>query len=79
MKFAAPGTTGVDALAQDWCKENNWICLPVSLIASSVRKLEVCSGIGTLIVPKWPLKLRSFVKDVFILPKIDGHLCEGPG
>ena len=61
------------------------------LIVPSVRKPEACSGVGTLIVPEWPsalfwpfvhaspLKFRIFVKDVFILPKIDGLLCEGPG
>ena len=78
----------IDASAQDWSRENNWICPPESLIVPSVRKLKACSGVGTLIVPEWPsavfwpfvhaspLKFRSFVKDVFILPKIDGLLCE---
>ena len=43
-KFAAPGSDGVDALAQNWSKENNWICPLVSLIVLSVRKLKRVPG-----------------------------------
>ena len=35
-KFASPGSCGVDAFAQDWSCEINWICPPVSLIVLSV-------------------------------------------
>ena len=38
-KFACPGCNGVDALAQDWSGENNWICPPIGLIVPSVKKL----------------------------------------
>ena len=47
-EFASPGSCGVDAFAQDWSCEINWICPPVSLIVRSVRKLEACNGFGTL-------------------------------
>ena len=53
-KFASPGCSGVDALAQDWSAENNWICPPVHLIVDSVRHLKACSGRGTLIIQEWP-------------------------
>ena len=52
-KFASPGCSGVDALAQDWSRDNNWICPPVGLIIHSVRLLMSVSGVGTLIVPEW--------------------------
>lgn len=90
-KFASPGSCGVDAFAQDWSCEINWICPPVSLIVRSVRKLEACNGFGTLVIPEWPSasfwpflhstpsRFKSFVKDVFVLPRIDNLLIEGPG
>ena len=90
-KFASPGCSGVDALAQDWSAENNWLCLPVHLIIDSVRHLKSCSGRGTLIIPEWPSasfwpflrkrssQFKSFVVDVFVLPAINDLLLEGPG
>ena len=90
-KFASPGCSGVDALAQDWSSENNWICPPVCLIVDSVRHLMSCSGRGTLIIPEWPSahfwpflrdgssRFSSFVKEVFVLPGVGDLLLEGPG
>ena len=90
-KFASPGCSGVDALAQDWSGENNWICPPVSLIVDSVRHLMSCSGRGTLIIPEWPSahfwpflregssRFSSFVAEVFVLPAVGDLLLEGPG
>ena len=90
-KFAFPSCSGVDALAQDWLDENNWVCPPVSAIVPFVRALSSCSGYGTLIVPQWPSayfwpflhdsssQFKSFVKGVFELPCIEDLLLEGPG
>ena len=90
-KFASPGCSGVDALAQDWLDEKNWVCSPVSAIVPSVRALSSCSDYGTLIVAQWPSayfwpflhdsssQFRSSVKGVFELPCIEDLLLEGPG
>ena len=90
-KFASPGCSGVDALAQDWLDEKNWVCSPVSAIVPSVRALSSCSDYGTLIVAQWPSayfwpflhdsssQFKSFVKGVFELPCIEDLLLEGPG
>ena len=90
-KFASLGCSGVDALAQDWSSENNWICPPVSLIVDSVRHLMSCSGRGTLIIPEWPSahfwpflrdgssRFSSFVTEVFVLSAVGDLLLEGPG
>ena len=90
-KFAFPSCSGVDALAQDWLDENNWVCPPVSAIVPFVRALSSCSGYGTLIVPQWPSayfwpflhgsssQFRSSVKVVFELPCIEDLLLESPG
>ena len=90
-KFASPGCSRVDAMAQDWSAENNWICPPVSLIVDSVRHLMSCSGRGTLIIPEWPSahfwpflrdgssRFSSFVAEVFVLPSVGDLLLEGPG
>ena len=81
----------MDALAQDWSAENNWLCLPVHVIIDSVRHLKSCSRRGTLIIPEWPSgslwpflrerssQFKSFVVDVFVLPAISDLLLEGPG
>ena len=91
LKFASPGCSEVDALAQDWSSENNWICPPVSLIVDSVHHLMSCSGSGTLIIPEWPSahfwpflrdgssRFSLFVTEVFVLPAVDDLLLEGPG
>ena len=90
-KFAFLSCSGVDALAQDWLDENNWVCPPVSAIVPFVRALSSCSGYGTLIVPQWPSayfwpflhgsssQFRSSVKVVFELPCIEDLLLESPG
>ena len=90
-KFASPGCSGVDALAQDWLDEKNWVCSPVSAIVTSVRALSSCSDYGTLIVAQWPSayfwpflhdsssQFRSSVNGVFELPCIEDLLLEGPG
>lgn len=44
----------VEAFTQDWSRDNNWFCLPVSLIAPAVRHLIACKGLGSLIIPEWP-------------------------
>ena len=54
LKFTSPGCSGVDALAQDWSADNNWMCPTVSLIVNCVRDLMSCSGRGTMIIPEWP-------------------------
>ena len=81
----------MDALAQDWSTENNWMCPPVRLIVDSVHHLKSSSGRGTLIVPEWPStyfwpflreessRFKSFVVGVFVLPVIDNLPLEGPG
>ena len=58
-KYFAPGCSAVDALAQDWGSDNNWLCPPVYLIIASVKHLCCHKGIGTLVIPEWRPLLRS--------------------
>ncbi|XP_071160888.1 uncharacterized protein [Mytilus edulis] len=53
-KFWNPGSTAIDAFAQNWTMENNWMVPPISLVAKSIKHLILCRAEGTLIVPKWP-------------------------
>ena len=90
-RFASPGSSGVDAFAQDWSGANNWLCPPVELVVPVVRKLQSCRGRGTLIVPEWPssmfwpflrlspLKFKPYVREVLQLPRISELSIEGPG
>ena len=90
-RFASPGSSGVDVFAQDWSGVNNWLCPPVDLVVPVVRKLQSCSGHGTLIVPEWlssmfwpflclsPLKFKPYDREVLQLPRISDLLIEGLG
>ncbi|VDH97494.1 Hypothetical predicted protein [Mytilus galloprovincialis] len=75
--YWCPGTSGVDAFAQNWSEFNCWIVPPVKLISRSISHLFTCKGQGTLVIPKWtsspfwPLlwsfndqRFKYFVKDV---------------
>ena len=39
---------------QDWSGQNNWICPLENLIIDSVRHLQSCAGMGTLIMLECP-------------------------
>ncbi len=53
-RFWNPNTAGVDALAQDWSKENCLLVPPVLLIPSVLRHLYFCKDRGALVFPWWP-------------------------
>ena len=71
-KFASPGCSGVDALAQDWSADNNWMCPTVSLIVKSVRPLMSFSGRETLIISELPSAIfgLSYAKDILGLARL---------
>jgi hypothetical protein len=59
-QFAEKQTDGVDAFKQDWAfsqnieeKINNWICPPVKVILSVLKKIKADKVTGTLVVPYW--------------------------
>ena len=78
-KYYCPGTASVDAFTADWKGYNNWICPPISLIAASIRHLELCKAQGTLLIPVWEsayywpllyhngLHLADFIKDYLVV------------
>ena len=51
--YWTPGSEGVDAFAQDWSNENNWLVPPIHLILRCLGFLRVSKAIATLIVPCW--------------------------
>ena len=52
--YFSPGCTAVDALAQDWSSDNNWLCPPAHSIVAGVKHLRYRKGVGTLIILEWP-------------------------
>ena len=52
-KHYCPGTENVNAFTENWSKENNWLCPPISLIGSTIKHLKFCKASGTLLVPVW--------------------------
>ena len=50
---ASPGTSGVDAFANDWSMEGMWLSPPVRLLVPAFRKLLHSTGSGLIIIPEW--------------------------
>ena len=48
-----PGSEAVDAFAQDWGKETNWLVPPIHLIPQVILHAERCAAAGILLVPAW--------------------------
>ncbi|MCG7877889.1 MAG: reverse transcriptase domain-containing protein, partial [Candidatus Thiodiazotropha endolucinida] len=77
-RFWCPGTSGIDAFAQNWKGENNWLVPPPRLIVRCIRKSVQEKCPCTIIVPQWrsapfwPLLFpdgaskADFIADVFI-------------
>ena len=90
-KYFSPGCPAVDALAQVWSSDNNWLCPPVHLIVAAVQHLRYHKGVGTLVLPEWPSasfgpflhsspsQFASFVKEFLVLLRLPDLLIEGPG
>ena len=76
-KFYCPGTLAVDALTQDWSKENNLLVPPVSLISDVIKHILSHRVYGALIIPYcksarfWPMIVspvfQAVVKDNFVV------------
>ncbi len=52
-RYCVPGTSGVDAFAQDWSNENNWLVPPLFLVPQTIQHLRECHALGTIVIPKW--------------------------
>ena len=84
-RFYQPGAEAVDAFAQNWEGENNWVHPPVSQISRVITHMRACKAVGTLVIPLWKSSYfwillcdngkhwNAFVHDWVILPKF-GHL-----
>ena len=53
-KYFCPGTSHVNAFTDDWRRDHNWLCPPISCIGSVLRHLILCKARGALLVPIWP-------------------------
>jgi len=51
-KFSDPLTEGVEAFTFDWSRDNNWLVPPVSLIAHTIKHIQLSKTVGTLLLPK---------------------------
>ena len=52
-RWWVPGCENIDALKQNWSKENNWIVPPPRLIVDCLNKINSERVKGVLVVPKW--------------------------
>ena len=88
-RFFQPGCEAVDAFAQYWGYDNNWLCPPVCLIVRVIKHMELCRAQGTLVLPLWKsaffwnvcardgVHWNSFVVDWVYLPKFQGLFVPG--
>jgi len=53
-EFHAPGSEGVNALAQSWLLENNFVNPPWFLLDKVAQKLREEGGTATVVAPYWP-------------------------
>lgn len=64
-RWWCPGTLGVDAFAQNWSNETNWMVPPPRLAGKVIDKIVKDKADGTLIVPLW--------KSACFWPKLFSH------
>ena len=88
-KFYQPGSSAVNAFAQDWSHHHNWLCPPVFLTCKVIKHLKLCGAKGTLIVPLWKsahfwpilssdgLHWSPFIHDWVILPNFPNLFIRG--
>ena len=52
-KNKCPNTSAVNAFTENWDKEFNWLCPPISMIGSTIAHAKLCKAKGVLFVPLW--------------------------
>lgn len=79
-----PLTEGVDAFAQDWSKDNNWINAPfgADTMLRVAQKLRLEGAAATVIAPFWPAQawfreLSYLAQEVIHLPAQWGLFSQG--
>jgi hypothetical protein len=89
-RWWVPGAEAVDALAQTWIGENNWLVPPPRLATDCLKKLQYENSTATLVVPEWksapfwPLivdengMFKDFIKMFYYLP-VTGSIVKGKG
>ena len=52
-KYLCPDSSGINAFAQNWKGEFNWLCPPVKLIGKALKHASFCKAKAVLFVPEW--------------------------
>ena len=52
-RFYCPGTSGVDAFAQDWSGHKNYLVPPLRFVPKCLQHLQTCGAVGTFVLPLW--------------------------
>ena len=53
-KYFCPEISHANAFTNDWSRDHNWLCPPISCIGSVLRHLTLCKARGVLLVRIWP-------------------------
>lgn len=53
-RFADPGSSGINALAQqDWASNNNYVCAPFCMLPAVLEVITAQRAAATIIAPRW--------------------------
>lgn len=53
-RFLQPGSAGVDAMAQNWASERNFVCCPLAMVGDVLALITGQRAPSVIIVPDWP-------------------------
>ncbi len=87
-RFCCPGSEAIDAFAQNWAGEENWLVPPPGLVSETVRHLLETKATGVLVAPAWrsakfwPFLFPQgnwawFLKDFYLVHQGGKFLVEG--
>lgn len=73
-RWACPGVEAVNAFAQDWSRDINWVNPPFSLISKVLRLVWNQGAETVIVVPVWPQcewywELAELASEVWLLPE----------
>jgi len=82
IRWAAPGTLGVNAMAHRWTGENAWANPPFHMLGPVVHKIITEGATVTLIAPAWRAqpwwrRATEAATDWWLLPVTDGVGAQG--
>ncbi len=52
-RYHTPGAENINTFTSNWREEFNWVCPPISCIATALKHAKICRSTGVLLIPEW--------------------------